>query len=58
MNKEVLGTTLALITAIISGFAIPINKVFVVDMDPMIFTAIRALVIGIIFFFLASARSV
>jgi drug/metabolite transporter (DMT)-like permease len=57
MNKETLGTTLALITAIISGFAIPINKVFVVDMDPMIFTAIRALVIGIIFFFLASAQT-
>ncbi len=57
MNKESLGTTLALLTAIISGFAIPINKIFVSELDPVIFTAIRALVVGIIFFFLASAQT-
>lgn len=57
MSKETLGTTLALITAIISGFAIPINKIFVTDLDPVIFTAIRAIVIGVIFFFLAAAQT-
>ncbi len=48
-NKEILGTTCALVTAIISGFAIPLNKVFVVDLDPIVFTAIRALIVGAIF---------
>lgn len=57
MNKETLGTILALLAAIISGFAIPINKVFVVDLDPMVFTAIRAIAIGVIFFFLSSAQA-
>ena len=54
MKKETLGTILALLTAVISGIAIPLNKVFVVQADPAVFTAIRALIIGLIF--LAFAR--
>lgn len=57
MNKETLGTLLALATAFISGIAIPINKIFVVDLDPTVFTAIRALFIGIVFFILVSFQS-
>lgn len=57
MNKETKGTILALLTALISGFAIPINKTFVVGLDPTVFTAVRALIIGIIFFFIASYSS-
>ncbi|MCK4749888.1 MAG: EamA family transporter, partial [Bacteroidales bacterium] len=56
-NKELHGTILALTTAIISGFAIPINKIFVVGLDPVIFTAIRALFVGLIFFIMVSAKS-
>lgn len=57
MNKETLGTLLALMTAVVSGFAIPINKVFVVGLDPAVFTAVRALFIGIVFFILASYQT-
>jgi len=56
MKKESLGTVLAFITAIISGFAIPVNKIFVVDIDPIVFTAVRAIIIGVIFFFLAGMQ--
>jgi len=56
MKKEGLGTVLAFITAIISGFAIPVNKMFVVDIDPIVFTAVRAIIIGVIFFFLAGMQ--
>jgi len=49
MNKEGFGTILALTTAIISGFAIPLNKIFVTGLDPAVFTAVRALIIGLIF---------
>jgi drug/metabolite transporter (DMT)-like permease len=57
MKKEYLGTLFAIIAAFISGLAIPINKIFVVDLDPTVFTAVRALFIGIIFFILASFQS-
>lgn len=49
MNKETLGTTLAVLAALISGIAIPVNKLFVVNLDPTVFTAVRALIIGLIF---------
>lgn len=49
MQKETAGTILALLTAVVSGFAIPINKMFVVDLDPLVFTAVRALIIGLVF---------
>lgn len=54
MKKEVIGTILALIAAIISGIAIPANKFFIVKLDPTVFTAVRAIIIGIIFFFISS----
>lgn len=53
MNKEVVGTILAFTTAIISGFAIFANKIFVVNLDPTVFTAVRALIIGFIFLILS-----
>jgi drug/metabolite transporter (DMT)-like permease len=49
MNKELFGIILALLAAIVSGIAIPLNKLFVVDMDPVVFTAVRAVIIGVIF---------
>lgn len=49
MNKETLGTILAVLAALISGIAIPANKLFVVNLDPTVFTAVRALIIGLIF---------
>jgi len=48
--NEIRGTLLILLTAIISGIAIVANKFFVVKIDPLLFTATRALLIGIIFF--------
>lgn len=57
MQKELKGTILALITAIISGVSIVANKVFVVDMDPNLFTAVRALFIGIVFFIIMYWKS-
>jgi drug/metabolite transporter (DMT)-like permease len=50
MKKETFGTFLAIVTALFSGLAIPMNKLFVVDLDPTVFTAIRGLIIGIIFY--------
>ncbi|MBU0530073.1 MAG: EamA family transporter [Candidatus Aenigmatarchaeota archaeon] len=55
-NKEFYGTLLAVCTAIISGVAIFANKIFIVDMDPTIFTAVRAIFIGIIFFVISSVQ--
>jgi drug/metabolite transporter (DMT)-like permease len=48
-KNEILGTLLILSTAIISGFSIIANKFFVVSIDPLLFTALRAFFIGIIF---------
>jgi len=49
VNKEYLGTLLAILTAVVSGISIPLNKIFVVDLDPLIFTAVRGLIIGLVF---------
>lgn len=49
MNKETLGTVLAVITAIVSGIAIPANKTFIIAIDPAVFTAVRSIMIGIVF---------
>jgi drug/metabolite transporter (DMT)-like permease len=57
MRKETLGTILALLAAVISGFAIPINKIFVVNLEPAVFTAVRALIIGLIFLAFAGYQS-
>jgi drug/metabolite transporter (DMT)-like permease len=56
MNKEAKGTIFAIIAAIISGFSIPLNKIFVVNLDTTVFTAVRALIIGIIFFIISFLR--
>lgn len=57
MNNEIKGTIFAIIAAIISGFSIPLNKIFVVNLDPTVFTAVRSVIIGIAFFFIVSYRS-
>ena len=57
MNKEAFGTVLAVMAAVISGFAIPVNKVFVVGIDPLVFTAVRALIIGLVFLLLAGLHN-
>ncbi len=54
MKSEFIGTLLAIFTSVISGFAIIANKIFIVNLDPTIFTSIRALFIGIIFFIISS----
>jgi len=48
-QNEIKGTLLILLTAIISGIAIVANKFFVVKIDPLMFTALRAFFIGLIF---------
>ena len=55
MKKEVVGTILVLITAFISGFAIFANKIFVAKIDPLVFTALRAIIIGATFLILSLA---
>ncbi|MBR9689615.1 MAG: DMT family transporter [Candidatus Altiarchaeota archaeon] len=49
MDKEKFGTMLVLLTAIGSGMAIIVNRFFVLKVDPIIFTAIRAVLIGFVF---------
>jgi len=56
-DKERLGTIFAITAAIISGFSIPLNKIFVVNLDPTVFTAVRSVIIGIAFFIIISYRS-
>jgi drug/metabolite transporter (DMT)-like permease len=53
VDKETLGTLLVLTTAIGSGAAIIVNRFFVLKVEPVIFTAIRALFIGLAFFVLS-----
>lgn len=43
--------------AIISGFAIPINKLLIIDLSPTVFTATRAILIGIGFFIIVSFKN-
>jgi len=52
-RNESFGTLLVLLTALISGFAIVANKFFVVSIDPLIFTALRAFFIGVLFLFIS-----
>ena len=56
-NKEVVGTFLVFLTAIISGFSIFANKIFIAKIDPLIFTALRGIFIGLIFLILSFAYS-
>jgi drug/metabolite transporter (DMT)-like permease len=48
-NREFFGTILVIFAAVISGIAIPLNKIFVVSIDPTVFTAIRAVLVGLVF---------
>ena len=48
-KNEVRGTFLILLTAFVSGFSIIANKFFVAKIDPLVFTALRGLFIGLIF---------
>jgi drug/metabolite transporter (DMT)-like permease len=57
MKNENIGTLLALLAAVISGISIPANKLFIVNLDPTVFTAIRAVIIGTIFFFISLYQS-
>lgn len=52
-RKELLGTLLALAAAVLSGVAIPANKVFVSGLDPLVFTAVRSILIGFVFLLLS-----
>lgn len=54
-SKEMFGTVLAVLTACVSGVAIFANKIFVVGLDPALFTAVRALMIGLVFLMLSFA---
>jgi drug/metabolite transporter (DMT)-like permease len=56
MKKEYIGTMFAIITAIISGIAIPVNKIFIVKLDPLVFTSIRSIIIGTIFLIISLSR--
>jgi drug/metabolite transporter (DMT)-like permease len=56
MKREVKGTIFAILAAIISGISIPLNKIFVVDIDPMVFTSIRLLLIGVVFLLISFLR--
>ncbi len=53
LNKEQKGTILAFLAAAISGFAIFANKIFIVDLDPVVFTSVRAMLIGALFFLIS-----
>jgi drug/metabolite transporter (DMT)-like permease len=56
-GNENLGMLLAFAAAIISGAAITANKLFIVNIDPVVFTSIRSLVIGIIFLLIILIQS-
>ncbi len=57
MEKETTGAILAILTAIISGISIPLNKLFIVDLNPTVFTAVRAIIIGTVFLVIVSFQS-
>jgi drug/metabolite transporter (DMT)-like permease len=56
-KKENLGTFLAFLAAVISGFSIFVNKIFIISLDPLVFTAVRATLIGFIFLILSLHKS-
>ncbi|HDJ96486.1 MAG TPA: hypothetical protein ENG45_00240 [Candidatus Aenigmarchaeota archaeon] len=57
ISKETKGTLLILLTALESGLAIIVNRFFVIEIDPLLFTAIRALFIGLTFFLISLVMS-
>jgi drug/metabolite transporter (DMT)-like permease len=57
MKNETKGIILALLAAVVSGISIPANKFFIVNLDPTVFTAVRAVIIGVVFFFISICSS-
>ena len=57
VSNEMKGTVLVILTAIISGVSIVVNRFFVVSVNPVAFTTMRALFIGLIFFFVSLYKS-
>lgn len=57
MKNETKGIILAIAAAVMSGIAIPANKFFIVNLAPDIFTAVRAVIIGIVFLFICLYQS-
>lgn len=57
MKNETKGIILALLAALMSGIAIPANKFFIVTLDPAVFTAVRAVMIGTVFLFISLYQS-
>lgn len=57
MKNETKGIILALAAAVASGVAIPANKFFIVNLDPAVFTAVRAVIIGTVFLFISLYQS-
>ena len=53
MSNEAIGTILVILTAIFSGFNIVANKYFLAAVDPLALTAIRGLLIGVVFLVLS-----
>lgn len=53
MKRENKGVLLAVLAAIMSGIAIPANKFFIVNLDASVFTAVRAVIIGVAFLAIA-----
>jgi len=53
MSKEGIGTFLAFLTAIVSGVSIFANKFFITGLDATVFTAVRAIIIGLVFLVLS-----
>ncbi len=53
MNKENIGILFAVITAVVSGFAIMVNKFFLVSLDPTLFTSLRTFFVGLGFFIIS-----
>jgi drug/metabolite transporter (DMT)-like permease len=57
VKNETKGVVLAILAAVVSGIAIPANKFFIVNLDPAVFTAVRAVIIGAVFFVIASYQA-
>lgn len=58
MNNETKGMILALLAAVFSGIAIPANKFFIVNLNPAVFTAVRSVIIGVVFLIVAAYPAV
>ncbi len=48
-KRELFGVLFVILTAIVSGVSVVANRLFVIKIDPFIFTTIRSFFIGLIF---------